>query len=109
MGEYEDANKEYLEIVSETFDIKNPNYFLRYLKLRNNLLKVKLYHTSPKNNKAEYHEYWQFLKDLFDEVKIENKNLALRLGFDLFSAYLDGKNYSKCIPLLVDMKKLLKK
>ena len=109
VGEYEDANKEYLEIVSEAFDIKNPDYFLKYLKLRNNLLKVKLYHISPKNNKAEYHEYWQFLSDLFDEVKIENKNLALRLGFDLFSAYFDGKNYTECIPLLVEMKKLLKK
>ena len=109
VGEYENANKEYFEIVSETFDIKNPNYFVRYLKLRNHLLKVKLYHISPKNNKAEYHEYWQFLKELFDEVKLVNKTLALKLGFDLFSAYFDGKNYDKCIPLLVEMKKILKK
>ena len=109
VGEYKNANKEYFEIVSETFEIKNPNYFLRYLKLRNNLLKVKLYHISPKNNRAEYHEYWQFLKDLFDEVKLVNKTLALKLGFDLFSAYFDGKNYDKCIPVLVEMKKILKK
>ena len=109
VGEYENANKEYFEIVSETFENKNLNYFLRYLKLRNNLLKVKLYHISPKNNQAEFHEYYQFLKELFDEVKLVNKTLALKLGFDLFTAYFDGKKYSECIPLLVEMKKLLKK
>ena len=109
VGEYENANKEYFEIVSELFDIKAPNYFLKYLKLRNSLLKLKLYHILPNKNNAEYNEYWQFLKELFDEVKIVNKTLALKLGFDLFSAYLNGKNYDKCIPLLVEMKKLLKK
>ena len=109
VGDNESANKEYFEIVSETFDTKNPNYYLKYIKLRNNLLRVKLYNISPKNTKAEYHEYWQFLKDLYDEVKTVNKTLALKLGFDLFSAYLDGKSYNNCIPLLTEMKKLLKK
>ena len=94
VGDNESANKEYFEIVSETFDNKNPNYYLKYIKLRNNLLRVKLYNISPKNTKAEYHEYWQFLKDLYDEVKTVNKTLALKLGFDLFSAYLDGKSYN---------------
>ena len=107
VGDYESANKEYFEIVSETFE--NPSYYIKYLKLRNNLLKVKLHHILPKTSKAEYHEYYQFLKELFDEFKVVNKILALRLGFDLFSAYFDGKNYSECIPLLVEMKKLLKK
>ena len=108
VGDNESANKEYFEIVYETFDTKNPNYYLKYIKLRNNLLKVKLYNISPKNTKAEYHEYWQFLKELYNEVKTVNKTLALKLGFDLFSAYLDGKSNNNCILLLTEMKKLLK-
>ena len=109
IGEYENTNKEYLEAVSELTECKNKNFYIKYLILRNNLLKVKLYHFSKKNTKAEYTEYYQFLKDLFDEVKLVNKTLAIRLGLDLFSAYFEGKNYSDTIPLLVEMKKLLKK
>ena len=109
IGEYENTNKEHLEIISELSEYQNKNFFVQYLKLRNDLLKVKLYHYSKKTSKAEYNEYYQFLKDLYDEVKTANKTLAIRLGFDLFSAYFEGKNYDKCIPLLVEMKKLLKK
>ena len=72
-------------------------------------LKVKLYHFSKKTSKAAYTEYYQFLKDLFDQVKFVNKTLAIRLGLDLFSAYFEGKSYSETIPLLIEMKKLLKK
>ena len=72
-------------------------------------MKVNLYRTSKKTTRAEYHEYWQFLKELFDEVKKTNKILALKLGFDLYSTYFEGKNYNDCIPLLVEMKQLLKK
>ena len=43
------------------------------------------------------------------EVKKTNKILALKLGFDLYTTYFEGKNYNECIPLLVEMKQLLKK
>lgn len=109
LGEYENTNKEYFEIVSELFENKNPNFLIAYIKLKNNLLKVNLFHISKKTKKADYLEYWQFLKDLFDEVKKTNKILALKLGFDLFSTYFEGKNYDDCIPLLLEMKRLLKK
>ena len=109
LGEYESANKEYFEIISELFENKNSNFFIKYIKLKNNLLKVNLFHITKKTKKADYQEYWQFLKDLFNEVKKINKNLALKLGFDLFSTYFEGKNYEDCIPLLIEMKKLLKK
>ena len=109
LEEYEDTNKEYFEIVSEISEIKNKNFFIKYLKIKNDLLKVRLYHNTKKNTIADNHEYWQFLRDLFNEVKKDNKMLALKLGFDLFSSYLQGKNYRDCIPLLVEMKSLLKK
>ena len=79
LGEYENTNKEYFEIVSELFENKNPNFLIAYIKLKNNLLKVNLFHISKKTKKADYLEYWQFLKDLFDEVKKSNKILALKL------------------------------
>ena len=109
IGEYENTNKEYLEAVSELTECKNQNFYIKYLSLRNSLLKVKLYHFSKKTSKAAYTEYYQFLKDLFDQVKFDNKTLAIRLGLDLFSAYFEGKSYSETIPLLIEMKKLLKK
>ena len=108
MGEYQDANKEYLEIITE-FENDNQNYVIKYIKLKNSLLKVNLHRISKKTSRAEYHEYWQFLKELFDEVKKTNKILALKLGFDLYSSYFEGQNYNDCIPLLVEMKQLLKK
>ena len=43
LGQYEDANKEYLEIVTELFENDNSNYIINYIKLKNNLLKVNLY------------------------------------------------------------------
>ena len=108
LGQYDNTNKEYLEIVAELSDYPNQNFFVKYIKLKNDLLKVKLYHTMKKK-RSDYLEYWEFLKSLYEEVKNINKTLAIKLGLDLFSAYLDGKNYDKCIPLLIDMKKLLKK
>ena len=109
MGEHENANKEYFEIISEMSDNKNPNFLVKYIKLNNGLLKVNLYHLHKKITKADYNEYWQFLKGLFDEVKITNKILAIKLGFDLYSSYFEGQNYNDCIPLLLEMKQLLKK
>ena len=109
MGEYENTNKEYFEIISEMSENKDQNFLVKYIKLKNNLLKVNLYHIYKKSTKADYNEYWQFLNELFDEVKKTNKILAIKIGFDLFSSYFQGKNYAECIPLLLEMKKLLKK
>ena len=109
MGEYENTNKEYFEIISEMSENKDQNFLVKYIKLKNNLLKVNLYHIYKKSTKADYNEYWQFLNELFDEVKKTNKILAIKIGFDLFSSYFQGKNYAECIPLLKKKKKLLKK
>ena len=109
IGEPENSNKEYFEIISEMAENKNPNFLVKYIRLNNDLLKVNLYHLNKKRTRADYNEYWQFLRGLFDEVKTTNKILAIKLGFDLFSSYFEGQNYNDCIPLLVEMKQLLKK
>jgi hypothetical protein len=62
-----------------------------------------------KSSDSDFKEYCQFLKDLFNEVKSTNITLTLKLGFDLFLEYFEKKKFEECIPLLTEMKKLLKK
>ena len=111
IGEYESTNKEYFEIISEISEQKEEiTFLLKYIKIKNSLLKLQLFNkVKKKSSKADYSEYWQFLRELFEEVKKSNKTLALKLGFDLFSSYFEAKSYNNCIPLLLDMKKILKK
>ena len=107
--EYNEANKEYYEIISEASEQQNLSNVIKFIRLRCQLLKLKLYLVSKKINQSDFREYWQFLKGLYDDVKKENKILALKLGFNLFSAYLEGKNYDNCISLLREMKSILTK
>ena len=109
MGDYENANKEYMEIIVELGENWKSNFVLKYIKLRNDLLKINLFHSSKLKNESEFKEYLQFLKDLYNEVKTINKILALKYGFDLFSCYLEMKKYNDCIPLLLEMKNIFKK
>lgn len=109
IGDIQNANREHLEIVAELPEKWKSNFFLKYIKLRNDLLKISLVNTSKLKDKSEFTEYVQILKDLYEEVKLTNKSLALKFGFDLFSSYLEAKNYNNCIPLLLEMKKILKK
>lgn len=109
IGDIQNANREHLEIVAELPEKWKSNFFLKYIKLRNDLLKISLVNTSKLKDKSEFTEYVQILKDLYEEVKLTNKSLALKFGFDLFSSYLEAKNYNNCIPLLLEMKNILKK
>ena len=109
IGDIANANKENLEIVAELPGNLKSKFFQKYIKLRNDLLKISIANTSKFKNKSEFSENIQILKDLYDEVKLTNKSLALKFGFDLFSSYLEAKNYNNCIPLLLEMKKILKK
>ena len=70
-----------------------------FIKLRNDLLKISLVNISKLKDKSEFTEYVQILKDLYEEVKLTNKSLALKFGFDLFSSYLEAKNYNNCIKI----------
>ena len=59
--------------------------------------------------RAEIYENIQFLEDLFTNMSSLNKVISLKLGFELFSAYIEYKEYNKCIKHLLMMKKILKK
>jgi hypothetical protein len=71
IGEYESTNKEYFEIISEISEQKDEiTFLLKYIKIKNSLLKLQLFNkVKKKSTKADYSEYWQFLRELFEEVK----------------------------------------
>ena len=111
VGEYDNTLKEYMEIISVIADSNINNFYIKYIRLRNDLLKVQLNNRTrlEKSSDSDFKEYCQFLKDLFNEVKSTNITLTLKLGFDLFLEYFEKKKFEECIPLLTEMKKLLKK
>lgn len=111
VGEYGKTQNEYMEIISYIADAGKNNFFIKYIRLRNDLLKVQLNNRTrlEKSSDSEFKEYCKFLENLFNEVKLTNKKLALKLGFDLFSEYFENKKFEECVPLLTEMKKLLKK
>ena len=106
LGDIEQANTEYLEILAELTG--NEDFLMKYIKLLNNLLKLRIYNVSELK-RQDYGEYFMFLTDLFKGLKSFNTSLALKIGFELFAAYLDGKQFKNCMPLLIEMKKVLKK
>ena len=107
LGNINEANREYLEICSEI--IGNEDFLMKYIKLLGDLLKVKISKYTERKTRADFNEYIEFISSFYEEVKGYNQTLALKLGFELFSAFLEAKKYHKCIPLLSDMKKILKK
>ena len=105
-----EANKEYFEIiVNSTDEIANQTFYIKFIRLKNSLLRCKMLNFNEKMNKSDYAEGCQFLKDLYEEEQKKNKAFALKVGLNLFSVYLLGKKFDKCIPLLNQMKKMLKK
>ena len=107
LGDVIQANKEYLEIVSEVQD--KDEIILKYIKVLNSLLKVQMNNVNVRTNRADISENIQFLEPLFTEISKMNKIIALKLGFNLFNAYIEGKEYNKCLKHLLKMKQILKK
>ena len=107
LGDKTQANKEYLELLSEVQE--SDNIMMKYIKILNSLLKVQMNSVSLDRTRAEIYENIQFLEDLFTNMSSLNKVISLKLGFELFSAYIEYKEYNKCIKHLLMMKKILKK
>ena len=107
-GDLAQSEKEYLEIVAELSG--NDEFLMKYIKLLADLLNIKRLNLSEsqKASKASLNEYIQILKKLFDDVKGINPILALKLGFDLFSAYIEAKDYRNSLKLIIEMKYMLK-
>ena len=102
----EEAYKENLEIITGIEDyVRQKTSYINFIKLQNDLLKVQL--DINRNAKNEYWEQYLFMKELFDQVKEENVILANKLGLNLFNILCRLKKYDECIPLLLQMKKIL--
>ena len=107
LNQTNDAYKEYLEIITAIEEyVKQKTDYINFIKLQNDLLKVRL--DLNKHIENEYYEQYLFMKDLFDKVKNENTRLGIKLGFCLYELLCRQKKYYECIPLLVQMKKILK-
>ena len=107
LGDKTQANKEYLELLSEVQE--SDNIMMKYIKILNSLLKVQMNSVNLDRTRSEIYENIQFLEDLFTNMSSLNKVISLKLGFELFSAYIKYKEYNKCIKHLLMMKKILKK
>ena len=108
LGQINEAYSEYLEIIIGAEDyVKNKTKYIDFIRLKNDLLKVQLDLT--KHVKEEYFEQYCFMKELFDKVKRENKKIGVKLGFCLYTILCRQNKFNECIPLLMEMKKILKK
>ena len=107
LGDINAAYAEYLEIIIGYEEyVTNKTKYADFIRLKNDLLKVQL--DLSKHIKEEYFEQYCFMKELFDKVKNENKKLGVKLGFCLYEILYRQNKYNECIPLLMEMKTILK-
>ena len=107
LGEMNDANTENFEIIIGIDEYaKFPSKYIDFIRLKNELFKVQL--DLNKHVKEEYFEQYCFMKELFDKVKAENKKLSVKLGFCLYTILCRQNKFNECIPLLMEMKKIVK-
>ena len=104
-GKINEAYNEYLNIVTSIKDnMAQNNKYVEFIRLKNDLQKLKI----DNKNGVNPHEQCLFLKDIFEQVKNNNKLLAMKIGFKICSnLYLQGK-YNDCVEILKELKKILK-
>ena len=107
LGQIDGAYTEYLEIIIGIEEyVKNKTRYIEFIRLKNNLFKIQL--DLSKYIKEEYFEQYCFIKELYDRVKNENKKLGIKLGFCLYKILCRQNKFNECIPLLMEMKNILK-
>ena len=107
LGDIKEAIKEYFSII---LDLEgNEDIFMKYMKILNHLLKLQINKYEINLNKFELNENIKFLEFLYSDISESNKVLSIKIGFELFSAYLEVKEYSKCMLLILKMNKSIKK
>ena len=110
LGNYEAANKEYLEIVmsynDEIVEANKETKYTLFIKLKNDLLNVRITKIVEGD---DIRQTRIFLKELYDRTKNENQFLAIKIGFELYDIYLKENKYNECIDILFNMRTILKK
>ena len=107
LGDIKEAIKEYFSIILELEG--NEDIFMKYMKILNHLLKLQINKYEINLNKFELNENIKFLEFLYSDISESNKVLSIKIGFELFSAYLEVKEYNKCMLLILKMNKSIKK
>ena len=110
LGNYSEANKEYLQIVTgyndEIVEKNKETKYTLFIKLKNDLLNVRITKIVEGD---DIRQTRIFLKELYDRTKNENQFLAIKIGFELYDIYLKENKYPDCIDILYNMKTILKK
>ena len=109
LGAYNDAEKYINEIILEIDQSKNLNVtnFIKYMKIRNELLKVKILEISPEKNNKEIISH---LDGLFCKTKNTKEDFAICVGIKMLT--LESKeiiSYEECIKLIKEMLNILKR
>ena len=104
LGDVESANKVFLEIKAEEF--KKEDFFLNYIKLMTNILKVKIYQVTENLTTNDLKEKIVFLNSFIVDLNDIDRILALKLYLELFDSYLENKEYLKCFQILIDIEKI---
>lgn len=109
LGEYSDAVMATDEIIIEIDESKNlkVDNLIKYMKIINELLKVKILEESPEKN---YKEIISHLDGLFCKTKNTKEDFAICVGIKMLS--LESKEiitYEECIKLIKEMLNILKR
>ena len=110
LGDPQNANSEYLEIVmsynDEIIEAGKETKYTQFIQLKNDLLNIRITKILQGD---DIHQTRIFLKELYERTKNENQFLAIKIGFELYDIYLKDNKYNDCIDILINMRNILKK
>ena len=102
-----EKTKEKLEKIKEEINQENyKDFYVKYIKLKADLLYIKIYEHS---NDVYDKEYKAFVQSLYNEIKnIQNKEIIIKIGLKLFSFYTNERRYKEACTLIEDIKNIFK-
>ena len=107
LGNFEEALNESYGIIASIEEEKDKmTKFLEFIKLKNNLLQIKL--NEANNNMNQLRDNYNLLKDVYEKVKNENPFLALKLGLVIYNNLYNQNLFNNCAQILDEMYRILK-
>ena len=106
LGNIEDALAISYGIITAIDDSKeNKTQFIEFIKLKNDLLQIKLNDTN--NDQSKLKENYALLRSVFEKVVKENPFLALKLGLMIYENLYNQNLYQDCIQILYQMNQII--
>ena len=110
LGDIENANLEYFEIVTGYTDeivMKNKvTKYTSFIQLKNDLFNIRITKVTQGD---DIRQTRIFLKELYERTKNENQFLSIQIGFELYDIFLKENKFDECNNILVNMRAILKK